>query len=64
MNLVGILIAPVLISESLTQSTRIIVVIVSLIALAASVFFSKRESPADDKAAIEEATRGLAVTPH
>ncbi|HXG22948.1 MAG TPA: sodium/proton-translocating pyrophosphatase, partial [Chthonomonadales bacterium] len=64
MNLVGILIAPVLISEGLTQGTRIAVVIVSLLALAASVFFSKRESPADDKAAIEEATRGLTATYH
>jgi K(+)-stimulated pyrophosphate-energized sodium pump len=57
MNLVGLLIAPVVISTSMSQMTRVIITVVALGALAGAIIFSKRGSIADDPNAIAEATR-------
>lgn len=56
MNLVGILIAPIVISPSLSTTTRLIIVVISVLALAMAVMFSKRGSIADDESAVAEAT--------
>ena len=56
MNLVALLIAPVIISQTLAFSTRLIITLVALAALAYAVMFSKRGSIADDPNAVAEAT--------
>jgi K(+)-stimulated pyrophosphate-energized sodium pump len=57
MNLVGLLIAPVIISTSMSPMTRAIITVVALGALGGAIIFSKRGSIADDPNAIAEATR-------
>jgi K(+)-stimulated pyrophosphate-energized sodium pump len=59
MNLVGILIAPVIISPGLSTAARLAVVVVAVIALGVAIMFSKRGSIADDKAAVAEATANM-----
>ncbi len=56
MNLVGILIAPIIISPNLSLGARLAVVAVALIALTVAIMFSKRGSIADDPEAVAEAT--------
>ena len=56
MNLVALLIAPVIISQTLAFSTRLIITLVALGALTYAIMFSKRGSIADDQNAIDEAT--------
>jgi K(+)-stimulated pyrophosphate-energized sodium pump len=58
MNLVGILIAPIIITD-LSMPVRGIVVLAAVIALTVAVMFSKRGSIADDKAAVAEATANM-----
>jgi K(+)-stimulated pyrophosphate-energized sodium pump len=59
MNLVGVLIAPIVISPTLSTTTRVIIVFVAVAALTVAVMFSKRGSIADDKNAVAEATAAL-----
>jgi K(+)-stimulated pyrophosphate-energized sodium pump len=59
MNLVAILIAPIVISPTISTLTRLIIVIIAVGALAIAVIFSKRGSSANDPNAIAEATAHL-----
>jgi len=61
MNLVAIMIAPIIISPSLSTGARAAVVGVTLIILTVAILFSKRGSMADDESEIAEAT---ATLPH
>jgi len=56
MNLVALLIAPVIISTTLSFGTRLAITLVALGALTYAIMFSKRGSIADDKNAVAEAT--------
>jgi K(+)-stimulated pyrophosphate-energized sodium pump len=59
MNLVAILIAPIVISPTISTLTRLVIVIIAVGALAIAVIFSKRGSSANDPSAIAEATAHL-----
>jgi K(+)-stimulated pyrophosphate-energized sodium pump len=59
MNLVAILIAPAIINPQLSMTSRIVIVLIAVAALAIAVIFSKRGSSANDPAAIAEATAHL-----
>jgi K(+)-stimulated pyrophosphate-energized sodium pump len=59
MNLVGILIAPIVINPGLSTATRSVIVLIAVAALAVAVMFSKRGSIADDRAAVAEATADM-----
>jgi K(+)-stimulated pyrophosphate-energized sodium pump len=59
MNLVAILIAPIVISPTISTLTRLIIVIIAVGALAIAVIFSKRGSSANDPSAIAESTAHL-----
>ena len=63
MNLVGVLIAPIIMihenpADDISTMTRVIVTVLALIALGVAIWFSKRGSVADDPKAIEEAMTG------
>jgi len=59
MNLVAILIAPIVISPTISTLSRLIIVIIAVGALAIAVIFSKRGSSANDPSAVAEATAHL-----
>jgi K(+)-stimulated pyrophosphate-energized sodium pump len=56
MNLVALLIAPIIISTTMSQTVRIVITLVAVGALAGAIMFSKRGSIADDPNAVAEAT--------